>query len=327
MLKGCVIGLGYMGRHHLRNLARISSEGIGIELVGASDIDPNKAAIAEEYGVKFYSDYAEMIDRVEPDFVSIVVPTELHKDIAVDIASRGIDFIIEKPLADSLESAYEIYTAVKEAKVKAMVGHIERFNPVIIALRRLIGEGLLGDIISVSTMRVGLPRLVNIDVVDDLAIHDIDLIRYLTGSSVDKVFGAGYKKLEYGVGRDHADIILLMKNGVLGRVTVGRLSPIKIRRLEMLCSEKYVEADLIKQSAYMYKGILNKKYMGSWRDFIEFLRIFRTEKQAIDIVREEPLYLELKAFINYLLRGGQPPVPIEDAIEVLRIVKSIKYLY
>ncbi len=316
-----------MGRHHLRNLARIAGEGIGIELVGASDIDPNKATIAKEYGVKFYKNYTEMVDREEPDFVSIVVPTELHKDIAVDVAKRGIDFIIEKPLADSLESAYDIYTAVKEAKVKAMVGHIERFNPVIIELSRLIEEGLLGDIISISTMRVGLPRLVNVDVVDDLAIHDIDLILYLTGSRVDKVFGAGYKKLKYGVGRDHADIILLMKNGVIGRVTVGRLSPIKIRRLEMLCSEWYVEADLIKQTAYMYKGILNRKYMGSWRDFVEFLRIFRAEKKAIDIVKEEPLYFELKAFINYLLTGGRSPVSLEDAIEVLKIVKSIKYLH
>ncbi len=327
MLRGCVIGLGYMGRHHLRNLVRLSREGYGVEVVGASDIDVEKRSIAEEYGVPFYKSYMELVDREEPDFACIVVPTGIHDEVAIRLAERGINFLIEKPLADSLEKAVKIYNAVRDYRVKAMVGHIERFNPVILEIKKLLGKGILGEVISISSMRVGLPRLIDIDVVDDLAIHDIDLIYYLTGSRVGNGYGAGVKKLGYGYGWDHADIILIMENGVIGRVTVGRLSPIKIRRLEMLCSEWFVEADLLKQRAYMYRGILNKKYVGSWRDFMDFLKIFRTRRRNIEVVSEEPLYLELKAFIDYVMGRREAPVPLEDAIEVLKVIRSIKYLH
>lgn len=314
-----------MGRHHIRNLVRLMYEDTGIEVVGAADIDPSKEDIAKKYGVPFYRDYVEMLDREDPDFVTVAVPTEIHVEVATKLSSRGINFLIEKPIAASLESAYMILNAVKESGVRVMVGHIERFNPTIIKLRELLSEGILGDIISISTTRVGLPRLLDINVVDDLAIHDIDLVMYLTGRRIEKAFGAGTKKLDYSTGWDHADIILVLEGGILGKVTVGRLSPMKIRILRMLCSERYVEADFIKQTVHMYKGILNKKYVGSWTDFKEFLKLFRTKRTSVKIDKEEPLYLELKSFINYLVKGGYSPVPIEDAIDVLRVIRSIKY--
>lgn len=325
MLRGCVIGLGYMGRHHIRNLVRLMDEDVGIVVVGASDIDSSKEDIARKYRIPFYKNYIEMIDRLDPDFATIAVPTEAHVEVATELASRGIHFLIEKPVAASLESAYLILDVVRRSGVKVMVGHIERFNPAVIKLKELLGKGVLGDVISVSTTRVGLPRLLDIDVVDDLAIHDIDLVMHLTGRRVEKAFGAGSKKLDYSIGWDHADIILLLEGGILGRVTVGRLSPIKIRVLRMLCSERYVEADFIKQGVFMYRGILNKKYVGSWSDFKEFLKLFRSKRVSVEVDREEPLYLELKAFVDYLVRGDSSPVPIEDAIEVMRVIRSIKY--
>ncbi len=326
MLKGCVIGLGYMGRHHLRNLVRLAREGLPIEIVGAADIDPNKEALAREYDVRFYRDFRELVRREKPDFATVAVPTELHLELALELSSSGIHFMMEKPIAESLESAYRIYDAIRDDGVKVMVGHIERFNPAVMRVKEMVDAGELGEIISLSTMRVGLPRLLNIDVVDDLATHDIDIVKYLSGAAIREAYAIGLKKLDYSIGWDQADITLLLDSGGYGRVTVGRLSPVKIRRLSMFCSERMVEVDLLNQEVYTYRGILDRRYTGSWKDFKEFLRHFKTKRVKVHVHKEEPLYIELKMFINYLLDGGASPVPVEDAIDVLRIIRSIKYV-
>ena len=136
-----VIGVGAMGKNH----ARLYSELPGVELLGVSDVNETLAAsVAQSYGCKPFADYNDLL-KEDLDGLSIAVPTTLHKQVALDAIQKGINVLMEKPIADTVENADEIIKAAREKGVKLMVGHVERFNPAIIKLKELIDNGLLGD--------------------------------------------------------------------------------------------------------------------------------------------------------------------------------------
>ena len=175
MLNAAVIGVGAMGKNH----ARIYFDIDNINLLAVADTDEKKAKnIAKKYGCKAYTDYKEMLSNESLDIVSVAVPTQMHKEVAFDAIKKGINVLIEKPIAPSVKEGKEIIDFAEGKNVKLMIGHIERFNPAIIELKRRLAENELGKVFKIDINRIGTfpNRIRDVCVVNDLAVHDLDLI-------------------------------------------------------------------------------------------------------------------------------------------------------
>ncbi|MCJ7744023.1 MAG: Gfo/Idh/MocA family oxidoreductase, partial [Dehalococcoidales bacterium] len=184
MIRVGVVGLGAMGQHHARLYAQLNCE-----LVGVADVDLERAKeIGERYNTKYYSDYHELLSKVEA--VSIAVPTTLHCPVAMDFLKEGVHCLVEKPIAFRLDEAEAMIGAAEQNHVNLAIGHIERFNPAVVRLKQIVDEGILGKLLVISTRRVGplVSRIRDVGVIIDSATHDIGVVRYLIGKEPISVF-------------------------------------------------------------------------------------------------------------------------------------------
>ncbi|MGD8473376.1 MAG: Gfo/Idh/MocA family oxidoreductase, partial [Anaerolineae bacterium] len=180
MMRAAVIGVGSMGRNH----ARVYREIPEVELLGVADVD---ASVAEEvarfYGIRAYTDYRAMLDEIKPDAITVSVPTQWHAPVVLDALSCGCHILVEKPIAACVEEGETMIRAAHQANRILAVGHIERYNPAIIELRRRLSRGEIGHIFQIHARRLGpFPsRVRDVGVIVDLAPHDLDIMRFLTG--------------------------------------------------------------------------------------------------------------------------------------------------
>ena len=297
MIKVGVIGLGAMGRNHLR----IYSELPDVELAGIADIDYGLAqSLAKKYRTKSFRDYKELLQE-DLDAVSIAVPTSLHREVALAAADAGTNILIEKPIADSVSAGSSIIEVVNKNQVKLMIGHIERFNPVIPVIKKEIEET---EVSLIEITRIGPfpPRIRDVGVIIDLATHDIDLLRYITGSEFKKIYSLTSRNL--APHEDAAILLFQMENGILGRVTVNWLTPFKVREINIAAREKFIKASLIDQKVTTYsKYKENESYL----------------VRELSVPFGEPLKLELEAFIHSLKNNIPPPITGEDGLKALEV--------
>jgi UDP-N-acetylglucosamine 3-dehydrogenase len=233
-----VIGVGVMGSNHARVLAGLP----GVELVGVADPDrPQARFVANALGTTAV-DEVEALLPLGVDAVTIAAPTHLHRDIALTCIQRGIHVLVEKPIASNPEEGRSIVAAARRAGVTLMVGHVERFNPAVDTIKEAIrGE----EILSISITRVGPypPRMSNVGVVIDLAVHDIDLIRWFTDSEIEEV-----QPLTASAMAEREDIALLQfrtTSGVLAQINTNWLTPFKARTVHVATRDKYIIGDLL----------------------------------------------------------------------------------
>jgi UDP-N-acetylglucosamine 3-dehydrogenase len=309
-MKVGVIGIGSMGSNHARIYSEMSV------LAAVSDVNEEAGKkISEKYKCSFYNDYKEMLENEKLDAVSIVVPTSLHKQVALDVIKHKIPFLLEKPIADTVENAREIIEKAKENNVKFMVGHIERFNPALIKLKELLDNLELGEINSLITRRVGAipPKVKDTNVVIDLAVHDIDIYNYLLNKKPTEFFGSLGKSIsEKG---DYADL-MLKYNNTNAFIQVNWITPIKIRLLNVTGSRGYAELNYITQELDVYRT----NYAKDYDDFGDFMIKFgKPTKINVEIKKEEPLKVELQAFLDCIKNNKELPVKKEDALEALKI--------
>jgi UDP-N-acetylglucosamine 3-dehydrogenase len=289
-IRTAVIGAGNMGKNHARVYAEISN------LVAISDLLPETGKVlSDQYGVRFYQDYREMLDIEKPDAVSVVVPTKFHKEVVLECLARKIPSLVEKPIASTVEEANIMLEAAKKYKTFLMVGHIERFNPAIKKLKQLIDTQRLGKIISLLAIRVGIapPNIPNSDVVLDLGIHDVDIFNFL----LDK-FPVNKKVIRDKIFKNNkgdSASILLEYDSAIGYIQTNWITPIKMRKLFVTGTNAFVELDYISQRLILYEKILNTNYDG---DFFELVSFSDTPKKDIFLSKKEPLKEELKYFIS-----------------------------
>jgi len=297
MINVGVIGIGSMGANHVRVYHEMSLEG-KVKLVGISDINEKKVYdIAEKYKTKAFTDYKELI-KEDLDAVNIVVPTTLHKKVAIDVINRGINTFIEKPITNTLDSANLIINSAKRKKVKLQIGHIERFNSSISKLKELIEKNELGEVVSLSAKRVGPynPRIRDVGIILDLGAHDIDVITHLYNQRPKSVFTNAGKTIHSK--EDRAIIVLNFKNHKSGIVETNWFTPHKTRTLTAVGTKGIAYVDYIEQS----------------------LRIYNHEwVKDVKIEKKEPLRLELESFVNCIENNKIPTVTGEDAKQVLEI--------
>ncbi|MEK6937233.1 MAG: Gfo/Idh/MocA family oxidoreductase [Nanoarchaeota archaeon] len=309
-----VIGVGNMGSNHARIYSEIAN------LVCVSDVNEELGKkVSEKFRCSFYKDYKEMIAKEKLDAVSIVVPTSFHKNVALDVIDKGIPFLLEKPIAENNENAVEIIRKAREKNVKFMVGHIERFNPAVIKLKEVLDNFELGEINSIMCRRVGVipPKVKDTNVIIDLAVHDIDIFNYLLGKKPSKLLGfLGNSLIENG---DYADLLLRYGN-TNAFIQVNWVTPIKIRLLNVTGSRGYAELNYITQELDVYKS----NYAKDFDDFGDFVIKFgKPTKVNIEIKKEEPLKVELAAFLDCVKNGKEFPVKGEDALDALKIALEL----
>ncbi len=291
-----VIGIGSMGKNHLRVYSEMNQE-----IVGISDINIEKGNfLAKKYNTKFFRDYRELLKK-DLDAVSIAVPTTLHKKVALDCMEKGINILIEKPIADTLRNALEIKAKAEKEDLKVMVGHIERFNPAIEKIKEMTGTGEMGELVSISAKRVGPynPRIRDVGIIIDLGVHDIDIISYLYKDKVEYVYASAGSVIHNF--EDHASILLKFRNGHAGLIETNWLTPFKIRTLTMVGDRGIASIDYLVPSLKLY----NEK-----------------EEKYIRIEKKEPLKSELEHFIECIKKNKEPIVSIEDGKNALKIALS-----
>jgi predicted dehydrogenase len=291
-----VIGVGYLGQHH----ERIYSELENVELTAVVDIDKKKAdAFAEKYGCKAYYNYKHILNKV--DAVSIVTPTTTHYSIALDCIKAGKDILIEKPITMNVKEAEKLINEAEKRDCIIQVGHLERYNPAVLAASEMIKKPLF---IESERLSPFLGRGTDVDVTLDLMIHDIDIILSLISSPVKDIRAVGAKVLTDKI--DVAKAWLAFENGCIALATVSRLSPEKLRRLKVFQKDSYISID----------------YQSS-----EIKRHFRT-KEGISFAvtkpeNKEPLKEELKDFINCVKERRRPTVSAVEGKNALKIVLEI----
>jgi len=319
MLRVAVIGVGMMGQNH----ARVYAEMPEVELVGVADVDEEAARrVAERYGTTPYQDYLRMLEETKPVAVSVVVPTVEHHQVALEVIQRGINVLIEKPLSFTIEEGKEIIEAADAAGVQLMVGHIERFNPAVIALKDYLVQGMLGRVFQIDARRQGpFPaRVKDVGVIIDLAVHDLDIMRYVTGSEVVRVYAETQRRIH----SRHEDLLsgmVRLADGTVGTLTTNWLTPTKIRELNVIGERGMFRVDYLTQDLYFFENASAAE--GGW-EAIQMLRGVKEGRMIrYAIAKREPLRNELEQFIAAV--QGQAPVPVngQDGLCALELAQAL----
>ena len=308
-----VVGLGYMGSNHLR----VYSEMEEADLVAVADTDAALLdAATQRYAVRGYDDYREMLDRERLDAVSVVVPTGLHRDVALAAISVGTAALIEKPIGRSVPEGLEIQQAAERADVIVAIGHIELFNPAVRALKRRLQYDEIGAVLQIQTRRVGpfQPRLRDVGVVQDLATHDIGVMRYLLEAHIARVHAVTRTGIRTAF-EDTLFATLRFENEVTGVLDVNWLSPVKVRELQIIGEHGMFRLDYVSQEIFHYREDLAGGY-GSTDPAGGHGRLLPVEKQ-------EPLRVELEAFLGSVAAHEQPTADCGDAIATLDVAEKL----
>jgi predicted dehydrogenase len=238
-----VIGVGYLGRFHAQKYAAMED----VDLVGVVDTDLKQAqAVADECGTTAYADYEELFDLV--DAVSIVVPTIYHHKIAVACLSHGLDIMLEKPMTTTLEEADDLVRLAEDKKLVLQVGHLERFNPAVLAMQPLLKTPLF---IEAHRLSVFKNRGTDVDVVLDLMIHDIDIILSIIDSPIKDIHTVGAPVITRLT--DIANARIVFENGCTANITVSRISMDNMRRMRIFQPGKYLSVDFNKKEVMAIK--------------------------------------------------------------------------
>lgn len=312
-LNTAVIGVGNMGRHH----ARVYSDLEGVNLIAIADPDREIGQrIARKYNCRYYNDYKEMLDAESIDAISGAVPTSLHKEIAIFCINKGIPLLIEKPIADSVEAAREIIETSKRRNIPICVGHIERYNPSIQELKKLINRGEFGRIISISSKRVGLfpSQIRDTNVIIDLAVHDIDICNFLLGMKPITAVARAGKALN-SKRFDYADIILGY-NGIDVIIQVNWITPVKVRELSLTGTKGYAELNYLTQTLKIYKSNYEKTF-DTYGDYI--VKFGTPYAEELNLAGKEPLKMEIENFIEHIRIGNSNIVSASEGLNSLAI--------
>ena len=315
-LRTAVIGLGSMGKNHVRVLSEIRES----ELVAVSDCDKKKLAeIEKKYKLKGYANYKEMLEKEDLDMVSVVVPTSLHSKVAVDVMNKKINCLVEKPIADTIENAKKIIKAAEKNDVKLTVGHIERFNPAVLEAKKRILANELGNILEITAVRVGpfAPRIRDVGVIKDLTIHDVDTVRFLVEEDFEEVFGIAIPKINTKK-EDLFFGIVKLRNNVTVLFHTNWITPTKIRELRIIGEYGMFKINFLTQDLFFYENAyfnerIREKIL---KDVIEGKMI------KYKINKTEPLKSEIVHFLRAIKLNQEPMVSGKIGLENLKIISK-----
>jgi UDP-N-acetylglucosamine 3-dehydrogenase len=296
-LKIGVIGVGVMGANH----ARVLSEIADVELAGIVDPDrKQRELVGHTLGCPVFADLDALLAS-DVEAVTIAAPTHLHQDISLACIARGLHVMVEKPIAPTVEEGRAIVAAARRAGVTLMVGHVERFNPAVESIKLALKDQ---DIFSIAITRVGPipPRMSNVGVVIDLAVHDIDLIRWFTDSEIVEI--QPQTSSAVAVREDIALLQFRTASGVLAHINTNWLTPFKARTIHVATRDKYLIGDLLTRQVTECFGFQPD---GSY------------SMRHLSVGYAEPLRAEMRAFIDAIRNKSTPAVTGEEGVASLEI--------
>jgi predicted dehydrogenase len=300
-LRVAVIGVGHLGKHHARLLAQLD----GADLVAAVDTQPERARAAiDGTSARALTDYRDLFGQV--DAVTIAVPTEAHRDVALAFLERGTSVLVEKPITRTLAEAGELVAAAAASGATLAVGHTERYNPAIATVMPFVTTPRF---IEVHRLGVFPDRSLDIDVVFDLMIHDLDIILALVKTEPVSIEAVGVPVLTDKY--DIANARLRFATGCIANVTASRISKERVRKIRFFQPDAYVSIDYAEQE-------------------VEGYRLVRREGERpqiqggkLPVTREEPLKRELADFVRAVCEKRRPLVSGEDGVRALKLAQAI----
>ena len=304
MIKTGVIGVGRMGLNHVRIYSRMGG------LAGVCDSDPEKVrAVADEFSCAAYRDPETFLRESGVELVSIATPTSMHFEMAKEALEAGVNVLLEKPICATVEEGRRLIDVSKSSGAVLSVGHIERYNPVVRLTKDVLDGGRIGSVISVNAIRASPfpPRITDVGVIMDIGIHDIDLVRYFIGSDVVTV-AALASQSRHPTYEDSAHILLGFESGCISHINVNWMTPKKIRKLYLIGSEGFAEADL------MARTLLVTNPDGS--------------SEILSAKKENALEKEIEDIMEAISTGSPcTSMTPEDALAALGIAKACEEAY
>ena len=292
-----VAGAGAFGKNHLR----IIHQSGHAELAGVYDLDGSRAAqVAEPYGCRVFASLDELAEHA--DAAVVATPTVSHAETGCRLLEAGLDVMVEKPIAHTLEAGRALVAAAARGGRILQVGHLERFNPAVIALGAAIGKPLFFEIHRLSEFS---PRCLDVDVVLDLMIHDVDIVLALTGERPDEIRAAGIRILSEKV--DIANVRIQFPSGCIANLTASRVSTERVRKLRLFQPHEYISLDYSRQDAVRFRV---KPPMA-----IDFA--------PLPVTKDEPLRLELEGFFESVRTRQPPRVTGEQGLAALEVAFEI----
>jgi len=292
-----VIGAGAFGRNHIR----VIHQSEHAELAGVLEPNPERADEARKtYDCRIFSSLDELMRNA--DAAVVATPTVSHAEIGCALMEQGLDVLIEKPIAHTVDAGRALVKSAARNERILQVGHLERFNPAVIALKPAITKPLFFEVHRMSEFS---PRSLDVDVVLDLMIHDIDIVLSLTGESPDDIRAAGIRILSQKV--DIANVRLQFPSGCIANLTASRVSTERVRKLRLFQPHEYISLDYSRQDAVRFRV---KPPMA-----IDFA--------PLNAPKDEPLRLELENFFSSIASRTAPEVTGEQALAALEVATSI----
>jgi predicted dehydrogenase len=310
-----LLGAGHLGKIHLRLLKEIE----GYELVGFYDADPENAAkVAAEFGVMSFASEQELIDKC--DAIDIVTPTSTHYDCAVMAIKKFKHIFIEKPLAYAITEASTLVKLIDEARIKCMVGHVERFNPALLSLNKKMIKPLF---IEVHRLAQFNPRGTDVSVVHDLMIHDIDIILSLVKANVKKVSANGVAIVSRTA--DIANARIEFDNGCVANLTASRISVKNMRKMRIFQPGAYISMDFLKQKSEIFK--IEDQATPNKENQFEIELGDKTKKYITYDVPEKKevnaIKMELELFLKSIITDKPTPVTAHDGYLAMELGQRI----
>lgn len=313
-LRAAVIGLGMMGRNHARVLTSLE----GVDLVAVAD--PANSAQDAIIGPSIFSSVDDVL-AAEIDYAVVAVPTAYHLEVGLQLAQAGVHALIEKPLADSTESAEMLADAFEKAGLVGATGHIERYNPSLQSARKRLAAGDLGEVYQIATRRQGpFPgRISDVGVVKDLATHDIDLTMWVTQRNFQSVAG----QTAHRSGREHEDLVAfvgLLDGDIVTNHLVNWMSPLK-ERITIITGERgtYVANTLTADLTFYANGTVNSE----WSTLARFRGVSEGEILRYAIAKPEPLLTEHQEFRNAVLGKSADIVTLRQGTRVVEVAEAV----
>ena len=309
-----VVGVGVFGRNHARVYKELEQQGEAVRLVGVVDPNIDRAdAVAREFGCRAFGSVDQMLTtHSEVRAASVAAPTIQHLTVARALMEAGIDVLIEKPLATTIEEAHELVKLAATRKRIAQVGHLERFNPAVRATIPLLTQPMFFE---VHRLSVFTPRSLDVDVVLDLMIHDLDIVLSFANSPVKEVRAVGLPILSGKV--DIANVRLEFESGCVANFTASRVSTERVRKLRFFQPQQYISVDYARQEVLVFTVGADGTGNGA-----------PTVNPQIKVAKppvtsEEPLHAELRSFLHAVRQRSTPVVPLEDGRRALALALEI----
>ena len=305
--------MGAFGRNHARVYHQLAREGVPVRLVGVIDSDAARAdAVAAEFGCSSFGSVSQLLStHSEVQAASVAVPTTHHLDVARQLMEAGTDVLIEKPLAASLTEADELIALSERHGRIAQVGHLERFNPAVRATLPNITQPMFFE---VHRLSVFTPRSLDVDVVLDLMIHDLDIVLTFAKSPIKEIRAVGLPILSDKT--DIANVRIEFESGCVANFTASRVSTERVRKLRFFQPRQYVSLDYARQDALVFS--VGKTETGAVASANPQIQV-----QRLPTSQEEPLYAELKAFLDAVRLRSVPGVSLADGRRALAAALDI----